>query len=296
MAPTSATTSAGTGLLSKVSRILTGKAAAQPLDRSALTPGVNAFKAVIPAGRHWTTTEFSVGPGDADLRLDRLITSRYDVPRPLLQKLLRKRMIRLERPDYVSEAGRLAEPGQIVNLPVSGALRVQPGDVISLSEVFLQERRAPSQLRLEEITDGQLQELHALILHRDADLLVLNKPPGLAVHGGPGTEEHVERFLAAFQFEAAESPRLIHRLDKGTSGVLMLARSRQAAARLAARFQEGGLEKSVRKYYWAMVNGAPPVKQGRLVTNIYQADRERQTSIADKRIGIYAVLMYLSDS
>lgn len=286
------TAATGSGLLSKVSRILgsklPGAKASEGIDRATLQSGVNAFKALIPPGRHWTTTEFAVGPDEANLRLDRLITSRYDVPRPLLQKLLRKGMIKLERPDYVQQPGKIAEASQIVPLPVmSGAMRVQSGDVVSLSEVFLQERRTPSQLKLEEITEDRAKELHDLILYRDDDIIVLNKPAGLAVHGGEGMEgqEHIDRFLAAFKFEKSEVPRLVHRLDKDTSGLLLLARSRQAASNLATRFQGA---KGLKKFYWAMVNGLPPLKQGRIATNIYQSDKGRQTSIADNRIGINA--------
>lgn len=195
-------------------------------------------------------------------------------------------MIKLERPDLVLQPGKTAEPYQIAKMPASASFRVQPGDVISLTEVFLKPRLNPVQLKLEDITPEKVEDLHRLIVHKDENIIVLNKPTGLAVHGGPGIEEHLEKFLEAFKFEKTEVPRLVHRLDKDTSGILLLARNRQAASDLASRFKENQLEKSVKKTYWAMLNGVPNVKEGRIVTNIYGAGEERMTSRAENRAGI----------
>lgn len=215
--------------------------------RGQLLATPDAPKLVIPLGRQWTSNELRVQQDESNLRLDRLITSRYDISKSLLQKLLRKQMVRLERPDYASAPGVTADEQQIVRIPASGSVRVQAGDVISMSRVFLRDRRKPPMIRLEDMGPEKQAELHSLVLYKDDALIVLNKPSGLSVHGGPGVDEHLERFLEAFKFGEQEAPRLVHRLDRDTSGVMLLARTRQAASSLAARFQEASLSQSVEK-------------------------------------------------
>jgi 23S rRNA pseudouridine955/2504/2580 synthase len=100
--------------------------------------------------------------------------------------------------------------------------------------------------------------LEAMVIHRDEHVLVLDKPHGLPVQGGPGIAKHLDGMLDALRFGAAERPKLVHRLDKDTSGVLLLARSAAAAAKLAAAFRG----RDVRKTYWAVVVGEPTPKAG----------------------------------
>jgi 23S rRNA pseudouridine955/2504/2580 synthase len=102
--------------------------------------------------------------------------------------------------------------------------------------------------------------LQAAILHRDEALIVLNKPAGLAVQGGSGTERHIDALLDGLRFGNDERPRLVHRLDKETSGVLVIARTALAAAFLTRAFRE----KTTRKTYWAVVVGLPKPRQGRI--------------------------------
>ena len=96
------------------------------------------------------------------------------------------------------------------------------------------------------------------MLYRDSDVIVLDKPAGLAVQGGTKTVRHLDAMLEALRFGRAERPRLVHRLDKDTSGVLLLARSANAAARLSAAFRKG----AVQKLYWALVLGVPRPARG----------------------------------
>jgi 23S rRNA pseudouridine955/2504/2580 synthase len=98
------------------------------------------------------------------------------------------------------------------------------------------------------------------VLHIDDDVIVIDKPPGLAVQGGTNTERHLDALLDALRFGAEERPRLVHRLDRDTSGVLVLARSAAAAAKLAAAFRD----KTTRKIYWAAVVGEPKPRRGRI--------------------------------
>ncbi|MFC7331585.1 RluA family pseudouridine synthase [Rhodocista pekingensis] len=103
-------------------------------------------------------------------------------------------------------------------------------------------------------------EIRARVLHRDADVLILDKPHGLSVHYGTKTVEHLEQYLPWVAFEREEPPRLAHRLDKDTSGCLVLARDAEVAARLGRLFLHG----HVGKTYWAVVLGRPPGEAGRI--------------------------------
>jgi RluA family pseudouridine synthase len=103
-------------------------------------------------------------------------------------------------------------------------------------------------------------ELKARVLYRDASLLILDKPAGLAVHKGFGRGPTLDDFLDALRFEAPERPGLAHRLDKDTSGCLVLGRNREALRRLGRLFARGHVE----KIYWAIVEGAPPAVEGRI--------------------------------
>jgi 23S rRNA pseudouridine955/2504/2580 synthase len=104
--------------------------------------------------------------------------------------------------------------------------------------------------------------LRSITLFEDGEVLVLNKPMGLAVQGGSGTVRHVDSMLDALRERDGQRPRLVHRLDKDTSGVLLIAKTRLAAAALAKTFRS----RSARKIYWALVVGVPKPRQGRIST------------------------------
>ena len=97
-----------------------------------------------------------------------------------------------------------------------------------------------------------------MVLHRDDQVIVLNKPSGLATQGGPGITRHLDGMLDALRAEDGEHrPRLVHRLDRDTSGVIVLARSPGVAAKLAAAFRT----RDVSKTYWAVVVGHPKLRR-----------------------------------
>jgi tRNA pseudouridine32 synthase/23S rRNA pseudouridine746 synthase/23S rRNA pseudouridine1911/1915/1917 synthase len=104
------------------------------------------------------------------------------------------------------------------------------------------------------------EELRARVLYRDRSLLILDKPAGLAVHPGPKTKDSLERYLGALAFDLPRPPALAHRLDRDTSGCLLLGRHRKTLRRLGRLFAGG----RVRKVYWAVVEGAPPAAAGRI--------------------------------
>lgn len=100
----------------------------------------------------------------------------------------------------------------------------------------------------------------AMVIHRDKSALVLDKPPGLATQGGTKTDSHVDGLLGALQGDAAVRPKLVHRLDKDTSGALLVARTPRAATWFAKAFSN----RSARKTYWAIVVGVPDIAQGEI--------------------------------
>ncbi len=116
-------------------------------------------------------------------------------------------------------------------------------------------------------------DLLARVLHKDADMIVLDKPPGIAVHKGPGGGETLDQYFEHLRFGAAVNPELAHRLDKDTSGCLVLGRSRAALARLGKLFSEGRAAKT----YWAVVVGAVVGDTGVIDAPLARRSHERRS-------------------
>jgi 23S rRNA pseudouridine955/2504/2580 synthase len=110
------------------------------------------------------------------------------------------------------------------------------------------------------LTDADVELAESMVIHRDASALVLNKLPGLATQGGTKTESHVDGLLDALKYDGPVRPKLVHRLDKDTSGALLIARTPRAAAYFAKSFSN----RSARKTYWAIVVGVPDIAQGEI--------------------------------
>ena len=120
---------------------------------------------------------------------------------------------------------------------------------------------APAPKPQPRLSDPALaRELEEMVLFRDDQVIVLNKPHGLAVQGGPGIVKHLDGMLDGLRGDASHRPRLVHRLDRDTSGVLVLARTPGVAAKLAAAFRG----RDVKKTYWAIVSGRPHPLEGRI--------------------------------
>ena len=179
-----------------------------------------------------------VAADEAGIRLDRWFRRHFpDLPHGRLEKLLRGGQIRVDSARV--RAGTRLHAGQRVRVP-------------PLGEAAARSAPAPA---LDAEAAG---DLRRRVLYRDDELLVIDKPPGLAVQGGSGVSRHLDAMLDALRFGARQRPRLVHRLDKDTSGALLLARDAGTAARLAAAFRA----RAVRKLYWALVVGAPPAARG----------------------------------
>lgn len=158
-----------------------------------------------------------------------------------LEKLLRTGQVRVD--GKRAKANARLEEGQTVRVPPL------PDDALTPKE-------ASRSLRP---TDKERKNIEDSILYEDKDVLVINKPAGLAVQGGTGISRHLDGFLASM-FEGGTKPKLVHRLDKETSGVFVLAKSDFAASRLSESFRK----RTTRKYYWALVHGVPKPVQGKI--------------------------------
>jgi 23S rRNA pseudouridine955/2504/2580 synthase len=214
---------------------------------------------------------------EAEIRLDRWFRRRYPgLSHGMLERLLRTGQVRVDGKRVKSNQRLLA--GQVIRVPpvadegAQGLERLRPAP-----------RIAPS------VCSPEAKALRDAVLYRDDDVLVLNKPPGLAVQGGTNLERHLDAMLDLLIFDAAERPRLVHRLDKDTSGVLLLGRTATAAARLAASFRS----RAARKCYWALVVGAPKYAEGRIDAPLAKmAGRMGDKVAVDEEDGRRAVTYY----
>jgi len=161
-----------------------------------------------------------------------------------LQKLLRSGQIRLN--GGRAKADTRIEPGQMVRVP--------PLDVDKKSGGPLTPRTMRGQ------DDADL--LSQMLLHEDPKVFVFDKPAGLAVQGGSGVTRNVDQMLEAWTNKKGEKPRLVHRLDRDTSGVLVVARTRLAAMKLAEAFRA----RETKKTYWALVKGVPKKREDKIST------------------------------
>ncbi|WP_421850118.1 RluA family pseudouridine synthase [Oricola sp.] len=187
-----------------------------------------------------------VDADEAGMRVDRWFKLHYpDLAFGALQKLLRTGQVRIDGKRAKSDT-RL-EAGQSVRIPPGAGGTRSSG--------------APLTARtMRNASDGEA--LRKMILYEDRKVLVLNKPAGLAVQGGSGVTRHIDGMLEAFRNQKGEKPRLVHRIDRDTSGILVIARTRGAAQRLTAAFRE----RDTKKTYWALVKGVPGKREGRIST------------------------------
>jgi 23S rRNA pseudouridine955/2504/2580 synthase len=190
----------------------------------------------------------TVGPGDADQRLDRWLKRLFPhLGQGRIEKMCRKGELRVDG-GRVKASTRLAT-GQEVRIPPLP----EPGEVKS--------RPKPS------VSDKDAAMMKALVLYKDDHIIALNKPPGLPTQGGSKQTRHVDGLAEALTFGLDEKPRLVHRLDKDTSGVLLLARTRAVAGALTEAFRA----RETRKIYWAAVAGVPTPPMGTIKFGLVKA-------------------------
>lgn len=199
---------------------------------------------------HWTDImkdvfEHIVEAADSDMRLDRWLKRYYPaMTHGFVEKALRKGDIRVD------------------GIKAKAPDRVTKGQKITLRKAYLPLELTVKQplVQNRELSERDTDAMLEMVLYKDEQVIVINKPPGLAVQGGTGITRSVDGMLDALRFGAKERPKLVHRLDKDTSGVLVLARSAQVAALLMPIFAR----KKAEKIYWALVKGTPEPYEGKI--------------------------------
>ncbi|MAZ04508.1 MAG: RNA pseudouridine synthase [Sneathiella sp.] len=216
-----------------------------------------------------------VSEDEADQRLDRWFKAHFPgMTHGQLEKHLRKGDIRVDKKR--SKAGDRLEAGQTVRVPPLS------DDVLKPVPAGKGNITTPPKL-----SDQDIAEIRGMVLHMDDSVIVLNKPAGLPVQGGSGQSRHVDGLLEGLRYNFPEKPRLTHRLDKDTSGVLVLGRTRQAAKHLAEAFKR----RTTRKIYWALLAGVPKPREGTISYNLAKivtangekvvVDRDGQKAVTD---------------
>ncbi len=187
--------------------------------------------------------QFRVAADDDGIRLDRWFQRHLpDVGFNLVSRWSRTGQLRVD--------GARAAPGD--RITEGQLIRVPPAE--QKPEAAEKTKRT----RVVDLTPDEIAYAQEMVIHRDDQAIVINKPPGLATQGGTKTDEHVDKLLDALTFDLEGRPKLVHRLDKDTSGALLLARTSRAAAHFAKSFSS----RTARKVYWALVMGVPSIADG----------------------------------
>lgn len=209
---------------------------------------------------------------DDDMRLNRWFMKYYPgLGIGRLQKLLRTKQIKVD--------GKKAETN--TRLLAGQEIRIPP----------LDEQKAVAD-GSRNVSPKDIEFMHSLVIYKDDNVLVLNKPSGLAVQGGSGTIRHIDGMLEALQYDKEEKPRLVHRIDKDTSGVLVLARHRQFAELLTRAFREHQLPKT----YLTLVSGMPLKEQGEIKASLEKIGEKVQVTEGGKKaITLYKILDHAGD-
>ncbi len=199
-----------------------------------------------------------IGWDEADQRLDRWLRRRFgNLAQSHIERLCRKGLIRIDG-KRARASTRLVE-GQSLRLPL------------------MEDAPGRDSARDESSSDAGNDRLIAeRILFQDEFLVAIDKPSGLAVQGGTGQHRHIDRMTDGLSLSGGERPRLVHRLDKDTSGVLVLARTRRASSALARLFAHGDLH----KVYWAVVAGCPAEPAGTISSRAGPSRRPARTNYA----------------
>lgn len=227
------------------------------------TPATGVSPSPAEIGQSSPVQTVTVTPDEAGMRLDRFFEARFPgLSFSHIQRIIRKGEVRLN--------GKRVEPKD----------RLEAGQTVRIPPLKL-EAPKPESAAVENEAVKTRDFLKSITLYEDADVLVLNKPMGLAVQGGSGTTRHVDGMLGCLRDRQGQRPRLVHRLDKDTAGCLLVAKTRFAAAALAKSFRS----RQTRKIYWALVAGVPKPRQGRISTFLAKEEREEDSFMRIARHG-----------
>ncbi len=207
----------------------------------------------------------AVGSDEAEQRLDRWLKRRFPhIGQGRIEKMCRKGEVRVDG-GRVKASARV-QPGQSVRIPPLP----EPGEI-------------PARPSVSTVSDADAEMMRKSVIYKDDHIIAFNKPPGLPVQGGSGQSRHVDGLSEALKFDLDEKPRLVHRLDKDTSGVLLLARTGRMASALTKAFQA----RATRKIYWAVVAGSPNPKMGTIQFGLVKAAGHGRHGVGEKMICLH---------
>ncbi|MEM6373149.1 MAG: RluA family pseudouridine synthase [Pseudomonadota bacterium] len=205
----------------------------------------------------------TVGEDEGDQRLDRFLKRRFpQLSQGMVEKMCRKGECRVD-------GGR-----------VKSSTRVEEGQSVRVPPI--PDTAAPPVVRT-SVSDADAKLIQSCVIHRDDHVIALNKPAGLPTQGGSGQTRHVDGMAEALKFGFEDKPRLVHRLDKDTSGVLLLARTRMAAKALTAAMRH----RETRKIYWALVAGVPTPYLGEIKYGLVKAPGRGRGGEGEKMIAVH---------
>ncbi len=231
-----------------------GQSSAGPRPRPEPVPAPENAKPDAPLPTKVETV--TVTADENGMRVDRFLEARFPgLSFSHIQRIVRKGELRVN--------GKRADSKD----------RLEEGQSVRIPPLKLDAPKLPG--HLSEAEQKTLQTLREMTLFEDADVLVLNKPAGLAVQGGSGTTRHIDQMLEVLRDAKGQKPRLVHRIDKETAGCLLVAKTRFAATALTGSFRH----RSARKIYWALVAGVPKPKQGRISTYLAKDESEEDSII-----------------
>lgn len=207
----------------------------------------------------------TVAAGEGDTRLDRWLKKRFpQLSQGAIEKMCRTGQLRVDG-GRAKASDRLADGAQV---------RVPP----------LPEAPAPRAEAVPGIPDADARMIQEAVLWKDEHIIALNKPPGLPSQGGSGQgNRHVDGLLDALRFGYKDKPKLVHRLDKDTSGVLLVARTDRVARALSEAFRS----RTTRKIYWAVVAGVPSPRKGTIRFGLVKAPGRGGAGEGEKMIAIH---------
>ncbi|MEE6206582.1 MAG: RluA family pseudouridine synthase [Alphaproteobacteria bacterium] len=211
-------------------------------------------------------TNVKIKPEDDGIRLNRWFLREYPaLSMGRLQKLLRTKQIKVD--GKRAEASTRLMAGQEIRIPPLDNEKATPDNTV--------------------LNKSDIDYITSMVIFKDKDIIVLNKPSGLAVQGGTNTTRHVDGLLEALKFENSEKPKLVHRIDKDTSGILVLARNRKFADILTKAFREHTLNKT----YLALVRGCPEKFSGEIKLPLEKVGEKMQIVNGGKKaVTVYEVL------
>ena len=208
----------------------------------------------------------TVGDGDGDQRLDRWLRRRFPgLGQARIERMCRKGELRVD--------SARAKP----------ATRLQPGQTVRIPPFPAREELHRKTDGTPHVSDREAEFIRACVIYRDDSVIALNKPSGLATQGGSAQARHVDGLAEALRFGNGERPRLAHRLDRDTSGVLLLARTRAVAARLGDAIRRH----ETRKIYWAVVMGVPKPYKGEIRYGLMKGTGSGNRGAAERMLCVH---------